>query len=87
MSLGSSVLDGSIFLAINITNVITLDIIKMNDVSKVVKTVLISFLVSLNVCVWKDIMGDAFYKAGFAVSAFVMGIILWSKAYESRRKL
>ena len=50
------------------------------------KIVLVSFLVSLNVVIWKDILGEAFYEIGFIVSAFMMGIYLRNKAYASRRK-
>jgi len=54
---------------------------------KVSKIVLISLLVSLNVCVWKDILGDAFYEVGFGAVAAILGMLLFSTAYRSWRRL
>ena len=54
--------------------------------SKVLKTVLIALLVSLNVCVWKDVLGDAFYKAGFGASGAILGMYLFAKAFGSWRR-
>jgi len=55
--------------------------------SKVLKTVLIALLVSLNVCVWKDILGDAFYEVGFGAAAAILGMYLFGKAYRGWRRL
>ena len=55
--------------------------------SKVLKTVLIALLVSLNVCVWKDVLRDAFYKAGFGAAGAILGMYLFSKAYRSWKRL
>ena len=54
--------------------------------SRVLKMVLIALLVSLNVCVWKDILGDAFYGVGFGVAAAILGMYLFSKAYGGWRR-
>lgn len=56
----------------------------LNNISKII---LVSFLISLNVCVWKDVLGDIFYEAVFVVSCGILGLFIYSAYFYGKRRL
>jgi len=49
-----------------------------------IKIVLISLGVSLNVCVWRDVLGDTFDQAAFFTALFILGLFLRDKLFHDR---
>ena len=48
------------------------------------KIVLVSFLVSFNVCVWRDAIGEPFDIAVFAALGLLSGILLYGLVYNRK---
>jgi len=58
--------------------------IKRNT-SELLKIVLISFLVSFNVCLWRDVFEDIFDEAVFAIVLFIIGLTMLGRIFYSKR--
>ena len=48
------------------------------------KTVLISLLVSLNVCIWRDVLEDVFDEAVLFITLCIFGLFLYGKAFHDK---
>jgi len=55
-------------------------------ITQSIKNLLISFLVSLNVCLWKDILGDIFCKAALIIIAYIIGLLIYGEVFHGRKK-
>ena len=50
------------------------------------KTVIISFLVSFNVCVWREAIGVVFDIVTVVILGIALGILLYGFVYDRKRR-
>ena len=61
-------------------------VIMKENFSQFLKMLIISFLVSLNVCVWRDVLQDTFDEAVMFIALFILGMFLRGRILRNNKR-